>query len=362
MEVREIVESKAFRLIEPGKFIETVLRHELKEGQVVVKPSIASICHADLRYYTGQRRQEALKEKLPMALFHEGIGYVVKSAEQTIPIGQRVVIVPNIPGRLLNDDKNNISNSSNQRIVADNYSENGAFLGSGYDGIGQEHLVLPIENVLPVPDDIPDRIAVLAELSSVSLHALSHATDFLHDGKVAVFGDGPVGYLTAAMLHHVYHVAKSQLLVFGAVPDKLAQFDFATTHLVHDFNFHTYNDVVTVVECTGGPFSESAINQAIELIAAQGKIILMGVTEDKVPINTRDVLEKGLTLYGSSRSTAKEFATLMKAFQSESYQHTLAKLLPDQFDIVRNTDDLKKVMDRAALHKVWQKTVMSFQW
>lgn len=362
MEKREIVKSKAYRLVEPGKFEETILQHELKEGEVVVRPSMASICHADLRYYTGQRRKEALAEKLPMALFHEGIGHVVKSMDASVPIGQRVVIVPNIPGRLLNGAKRKGSLFTNKRIVADNYSENSAFLGSGYDGIGQERLVLPGENAIPIPRDVPDRIAVLAELSSVSLHALSHAGDTLHEGKVAVFGDGPVGYLTAAMLHHMSHVPKSQLLVFGAVPEKLKHFDFATTHLVHDFDFHSLKEIVTVIECTGGSFSEGAINQAIDLIAAQGKIILLGVTEERVPINTRDVLEKGLTLYGSSRSTAEDFATLMKAFQNKDYQRTLEKLLPNHHDTIRNTDDLKKVMDRAAEHKGWQKTILSFEW
>lgn len=358
---REVIESKAYRLVAPGKFEDTTLRHEIKVGEVVVQPSIASICHADLRYYTGQRRKRALDEKLPMALFHEGIGSVVKSRDESLQVGQRVVIVPTIPGRLLNKNDRK-SKSRGSRAVADNYSEDGVFLGSGYDGIGQEYLVLPAQNVIPIPDDIPDRIAVLTELSSVSLHALSHVTDYLYDGKVAIFGDGPVGYLTAAMLYHMYHIPQSQLLVFGAVPEKLIHFDFATTHLVHDFNFFDVKEVVTVIECTGGPFSKEAINQAIDLISVQGKIVLMGVTEERVPINTRDILEKGLTLYGSSRSTAKDFEILVKAFRNKSYQKTLEKLLPDHDECVRNVDDLKRVMDQVVKRRSWKKTFLSFKW
>jgi hypothetical protein len=33
---------------------------------IIVKPTKASVCHADLRYYTGNRRPEALAKKLPM--------------------------------------------------------------------------------------------------------------------------------------------------------------------------------------------------------------------------------------------------------------------------------------------------------
>ncbi|MDY0393819.1 zinc-binding dehydrogenase [Virgibacillus halophilus] len=230
------------------------------------------------------------------------------------------------------------------------------FLGSGYDGIGQQYLVLPTENVIPIPHNVPDKIAVLTELSSVSLHAANNVCDYFGSGKVAVFGDGPVGYLTAATLHHVFDIPKDSLLVFGAMVERLAYFDFATTHLVHDFNFREEADVVAVMECTGGAFSKNAINQAIELIEPQGKITLMGVSEERVPINTREVLEKGLTVYGSSRSTDKEFRTLMNAFQNQAYRDTLEKLVPEQNELIRSAMDLEKAMDKATQNKSWRKT------
>ncbi|MCJ7840073.1 alcohol dehydrogenase catalytic domain-containing protein [Lederbergia sp. NSJ-179] len=354
----EIIESKAYRLTEPGKFKETRLQHKLHHGEVVIQPSLASVCHADMRYYTGQRRERALKEKLPMSLFHEGIGEVVQSKDPSLTVGQKVVIVPTIPGRL----RHHQQGEATKRVVEDNYAENSAFLGSGYDGIGQSHLVLPAENAIPIPEKVPDRIALLAELNSVSLQALHHVRDVLQEGKVAVFGDGPVGYLTAAMLHFMFKIPKELLIVFGAVPEKLAQFDFSTTHLVQEFPFQDYKDVTTVIECTGGQFSESAINQAIDLIEPQGKMVLMGVTEERVPINTRDLLEKGLTLFGSSRSTAKDFQQLMVAFQNPSYQQALEKLLPEHNYLIKEAEDMKKMMDETAAHKGWEKTIMAFAW
>ncbi|WP_269410361.1 alcohol dehydrogenase catalytic domain-containing protein [Lentibacillus daqui] len=362
MENKGIVNSRAYQLIEPEKFEEVILQHAVNNDQVVVQPSLASICHADMRYYTGQRRKEALQRKLPMALFHEGIGHVVKSKDGSLAKGQRVVMVPNIPARRLKDNTIDDNPSSNRRVVKDNYLPDSVFLGSGYDGIGQQYLVLPTENVIPIPDHVPDEIAVLAELTSVSLHAASHVSGYLCCGKVAVFGDGPVGYLTAATLHHVFDIPKENLLVFGAIRERLAHFDFAITHLVHDFNFREEEDVVAVMECTGGAFSKNAINQAIDLIEPQGKITLMGVSEEHVPLNTRDVLEKGLTICGSSRSTDEEFKTLMNAFQSQAYQRTLAKLLPDQNERIRNVKDLQRAMNKATKNKDWGKIFLSFEW
>lgn len=362
MEKEDIVYSKAYRLIEPEKFEEVILEHIINRNQVVVEPNLASICHADIRYYTGQRRKEALQKKLPMALFHEGIGRVVQSKDASFSKGERVVIVPNIPARRLQAHALDEESSNDKRIIKDNYLPNSFFLGSGYDGIGQQHLVLPAENVIPIPDDVPDEIAVLAELTSVSLQAANYVSDYFCDGKVAVFGDGPVGYLTAATLHHVFDIAKENLLVFGAIRERLAHFDFATTNLVQDFNFREGANVSAVIECTGGTFSKNAINQAIDLIEPQGKVTLMGVSEEHVPLNTRDMLEKGLTVYGSSRSTDQEFKTLMKAFQNKAFQHTLEKLVPNQNEEIRNVQDLEKTMDHAMKHKTWKKTYLSFTW
>ncbi len=214
---------------------------------------------------------------------------------------------------------------------------------------------MPGENVVPIPASISDDIAVLAELNSVSYQALKHVSEELSDGQVAVFGDGPVGYLTAAMLSHVYQIDRSNLIVFGAVEEKLAHFDFATTYNVKTFDFRNFRGVTTVIECTGGKFSETAIDQAIDLIEPQGRLVLMGVSEERVPINTRDVLEKGLKIYGSSRSTSDDFRQLMLLFRDTNYQKTLSKLLPDQHDTIENVDDLKYAMDRTAEHKAGKK-------
>lgn len=358
----DMVYSKAYRLIEPETMEEVILKHTINRHQVVVQPNLASICHADIRYYTGQRRKEALQRKLPMALFHEGIGRIVESNDESLSKGQRVVIVPNIPARRLKDHAINKESPSNGRVVDDNYLPDSFFLGSGYDGIGQQHLVLPTENVVAIPDDVPDEIAVLAELTSVSLQAANYVSDYFGGGKVAVFGDGPVGYLTAATLHHVFNISKENLIVFGAIDERLAHFDFATTHLVHEFNFREEANVSSVIECTGGSFSKSAINQAIDLIEPQGKITLMGVSEEHVPLNTRDILEKGLTIYGSSRSTDKEFKILMNAFQDKAFQRTLEKLLPNENEVIRNVQDLEKTMHKAINSKEWTKTYLSFKW
>lgn len=362
--IQTAVSSRAFRLLNPGQVEEVTIERQVREGEVVVEPTIASICHADLRYYTGQRNPEALAKKLPMALLHEGIGKVVESRSDILKVGQRVVIVPNIPGYLFEDGESKECASTCEKAFIDNYSEKNKFLGSGYDGIAQDRLVLPEECAIPIPNHIPDEIAVLSELCTVSYHALSRIKKKLEspNSTVAVFGDGPVGYLTAAMIHHIYGLNATRLKVFGAIPEKLAQFGFADRALVQEYDFKLGERVDVVVECTGGRFSESAVNQGIDLLARGGSLILMGVTEERVPINTRDVLEKGLSIFGSSRSSCPDYHAVLAAMEDVEYQKSLHAILPKEYTTVQEVNDFKEAMDFAAAHRSWQKVILDFKW
>ncbi|MGG1518685.1 alcohol dehydrogenase catalytic domain-containing protein [Paenibacillus oryzisoli] len=356
------VASRAYRLIKPRDVQPIQIEHEVHDWEVVVEPTIGSICHADLRYFTGQRRAEALERKLPMALIHEGIGTVLHSATPELPQGQRVVIVPNLQGYLLNGTNPETCCETCRSTKSNNYCTHGRFLGSGMDGIAQSRLVVPAASALPIPPEVPDDIAVLTELSSVSYQALHHVAEALKTAKVVVFGDGPVGYLAAAMLHHVYGVDKERLTVFGAVPEKLAMFDFAKRELVQNYDFSGGASFDIALECTGGKFSESAINQAIDVLQPGGHLILMGVTEERVPINTRDVLEKGITMRGSSRSSAEDFIAVLNAMKDRKCQETLRKLLPEHNRVIRSDEDFTEAMEYAAQHRTWTKVMLDFRW
>jgi ribitol-5-phosphate 2-dehydrogenase len=356
------IQSRVFRLIKPMEIVETVVEHDVHAWEVVVEPLIGSICHADLRYFKGHRRAEALQRKLPMALIHEGIAKVVHSPSALLQRDQRVVVVPNIPGYLHNGISPEQCCPSCRDGKGDNYCHYGRFLGSGVDGMAQQRLVLPESCVVPIPDEVPDEIAVLTELCTVSYQALTHVKEKLKDANVAVFGDGPVGYLAAAMLYHVYGVSRERLHVFGADAAKLRQFDFATCNLVQEYDFSSDAGHDIAVECTGGKFSESAVNQAIDVLNPGGFLILMGVTEDRVPINTRDVLEKGITLLGSSRSSVSDYPPVIQAMKDSACQQTLRKLLPDESKEIETAEDFAHVMEEASLHRGWKKVLLHFRW
>lgn len=357
--MEQSVDSRVFSLVEPGVIEEVHKTREIPEKWVAVEPTYASICHADLRYFAGLRRPEALAKKLPMALLHEGIGVVKETRSEKFSVGDRVVVVPNIPGQILHPE------IDQKPDVPGNYSKGNAFLGSGYDGMAQSRLVHPEECLVRITDEIPNEIAVLAELSSVSHHAISHVEDKLKktETRVALFGDGPVGYFTAVMLKYLYGVDAERFVVFGAADDKLAHFDFARTENVLTYDFaHSKEKFDVLIECTGGKFSESALNQAIEIADSLADIIFMGVTEELVPIDTRDILEKGITAHGSSRSSTHDFEAVVAGMEKPEYRAALSKILPEQIVEISTGEDFRKVMEKFVKNPGWNKTVMYFNW
>ncbi len=288
--------NSVYRLIAPGMIDIACTQPDIKNS-VLLRPLYLSVCKADQRYYLGNRSREALKAKLPMALIHECVAKVVFDPTGNFKPGEIVVPVPNTP---MDEDD----------IIAENYRPTSRFCSSGYDGFLRDYIDIAPDRLVRVPEGTDLRIASFAELISVSVHAISRFEKFSHKRKdsVGIWGDGNVGFITALILRALYPEMK--IYVFGTVYDKLAYFSFA------DGAYHVDHvpeglKIDHAFECVGGEGSRFAIAQIIDLINPEGSIGLMGVSERFVDINTRMVLEKGLNLFGSSRSGAEDFQRTM---------------------------------------------------
>lgn len=293
--------NRAYRLIAPRVFEPVEIDQPIGDESVVVRPTYLSICNADQRYYQGRRSADVLARKLPMALIHEGIGKVVSDPTGAFATGERVVMVPNDPTQC--DD-----------YRAENYLETSRFRGSGFDGFMQEYAVLPPDRLLTLPKEVEDPVAAFTELVSVAMHALSRFDAIAHGerGVLGVWGDGNLGFIVSLLLRQRYPDAK--IIVFGRNAYKLADFTFADrTFAASDIARGVKVD--HAFECCGGDGAVSAIDQVIEAIRPEGTISLLGVSENPVPINTRLVLEKGLRLFGSSRSGAEDFHAVIRLYQ-----------------------------------------------
>ncbi len=270
------------------------------EDQVIVKPRYMALCHADQRYYQGKRDRKVMKKKLPMALIHECCGEVVYDPTGTYGIGETVVMIPNKPEHV-------------DKVIYENYARGSKFLSSGYDGFLREYVTMPVDRVVSF-EGIPQNIAAISEFVSVAVHAATRFNAIAHEyrGRIGIWGDGSLSFVVANVLKKMF--PESKLIVVGRNQRKLSFFSFADETWLSD-SLPEDLEIDHAFECCGGEGSYYAIEDIIHCINPQGTLMLMGVSENKVAINTRDVLEKGITMVGCSRSGRKDFelvAALMK--------------------------------------------------
>lgn len=335
--------SAVYQLKRPRQFEICFRNITLDDKHVIVRPTYLSICNADQRYYQGTRGEDILRKKLPMALIHEGIGKVIYDPTGTFSVGQEVVMIPNIP-------------VETDEIVGENYLRSSRFRGSGTDGFLQEYVETVPDRLVPLPSFIHKNVAAFTEIVSVSYHVLSRFDRIAHSRRdtLAVWGDGNLGYITCLLLKKRF--PDSRVVAFGVNESKLMDFTFVDAtyridKIPEDFAMdHAF-------ECVGGGGAPKAINQIIDYIRPEGTIAIMGVSEDLAPINTRMVLEKGLRIFGSSRSGREDFVGLMELYEAHpEITHYLENIVGSEIEI----HGVKEIMEafEADIHKLIGKTIM----
>lgn len=317
--------NQSYRLVAPKQVRIDFIDEKITSDDVIIRPKYLSICAADQRYYTGNRDKEVLRKKLPMALIHEAVGEVVYDPTGKLKKGAPVVMIPNTP-------------HENDNIIKENYRKSSSFRASGVDGFMQSFVKIKSERIIGF-DNIDYRIAVLLEIVSVAMNALEHFDKYSHLKKqvLGIWGDGSLGFVTSLVLKYTFPNAK--IVVFGLNERKLNYFSFADEiYFVNDMP--TDIEVDHAFECVGGAGSEAAINQIIDIINPEGSIALLGVSENYVSVNTRMVLEKGLTILGNSRSGYEDFERAIEFMQSsDTIKNYLQTIISEEI-IVRELADI----------------------
>lgn len=323
--------------------LETFFKEEEYDGEtVIVRPTYMSICAADQRYYQGKRKKEILDKKLPLALIHESVGEVIYDPKHKIKKGTKVVMIPNTP-------------VEENDTIKENYLRSSKFRSSSSDGFMQNAVFMRRDRIIPI-GGVKEEIASQLELISVAVNAVESFLQKSHKNidRLGVWGCGSVGYIQALVLKKYF--PNSKIIVIGTRREKLNYFSFADETYINtelDENFK----VDHAFECVGGPKAEEAINQMIDVIEPQGTIALLGVTEEPVDINTRMVLEKGITLIGNSRSSYSDFAKSIELLQDEEMQDYVYNIISEFIDI-NTVNDINTAFDNDSTNEF--KTVMKW--
>lgn len=315
-----------------------------EKGKVIVRPTLMSICRADERYYTGTRDAKILAERLPMALIHEAVGEVVRDNTGRYEPGTKVALIPTHANH--HDD-----------LVSDNYLDTSKFHSSTMDGFMSEFVLLNPSELVEIPESAQSEMNGFIEVISVAVQAVRRLQETMIDRAktIGIWGDGNVAYITAVVVQALF--PQSELLVFGKHREKLDYISFADTYLIDQIPKNLRID--QGIEAVGGRGSEDALNQMIEHINSRGTIVLAGVSEKPVSVNTRLVLEKGLSLAGTTRSTREDFEMAINLLTKNDTILERFEMMVQNIKHITNVSDITEAFDED-LNMNWGKTIMEW--
>lgn len=246
-------------------------------GEALVRVRLAGICNTDLEIVRGYMGFRGV-------LGHEFVGTVVECADEAEGrslLGRRVVGEINAY----------CGECPTCRAGNPTHCPNRTTLGIwGRDGAFAEYLTLPIRNLHPVPDGLPDEAAVFTEPLAAALEILEQVHIRPTD-RVIVLGDGKLGLLVA----QVIALLGCDLTVVGRHPEKLAILARrGIPTALADETDGLAADVV--VECTGRP---EGFATAKRLLRPRGTLVLKSTYHGRVEADLTSLVVDEISLVGS---------------------------------------------------------------
>lgn len=345
--------TRGFKIVSPKRFEVDIEQVRYKEGHSIIKIDNGCICKADLRYYLGNRDSRLLGLKYPMRLLHEATGTIIRCEDGSFNVGDKVVLVPNVVKKCDTCESDFCKDDS----LGENYCPSAKFASSNSDGFSTEIISYPTNSLVKIPDDEEIlEVAVFSELISVAMAAIRRIEIEEHS-TIAIWGDGILGYILASSIRILY--PKCKLVIVGKNLEKIDKFPTDLKYDIVDEKQIKRTNIDMAFECVGGDSSSFAINQIIDCIKIGGKIVLTGVSENDILINTRKILEKGLTITGSTRSTKKDFEKSIKLLENHEFRSKIKELITEKVEI-RNIVDYYNAFEEANKNRKLGKSILRF--
>jgi L-iditol 2-dehydrogenase len=248
-------------------------RPEPGEGEVLVEIDYAGLCGSDAGIYEFESAFERMN--LPTVIGHEYAGRVVEVGDGATLFspGDRVVERP-IRG---------CGECYQCRIGEENVCQDAVITGVDHDGAYEGFLAVPEEALHPIPEDVPQKHAAVAEPTSIGARAVIENSRVGAGDRVLVEGPGPIGLLTA----QIASAQGGEVVVSGVGQDAeyrlplAEELGFETVNVATDDpearrGRHTGGVGYDVVfDTTGHP---SGLTSAVEEVRKGGQIVLVGQT------------------------------------------------------------------------------------
>jgi len=354
--------ARAAVLVEPGRYeVRDYPIPEPPRGGAIVAITRSGICGTDKHTWQGWTEQYGGSTtprtiRFPLIQGHENVGRILAMGGaitdfegQPIREGDRVVVAPNVSCGTCWACTHLLPYTLCERTEDYGNTLSAAEPPHLLGGWAEAMVVLPGSHLFPVPDDLPDDVAVMAELMAVTVGldrarswSVMPSEPFLVDDTVVVYGVGPLG---------LCHVIKARMLGAGTIvaidrsPERLAfarelgadvTLDVGTTTAeerlarVRDLTGGRGADVV--VEAAGVP---EVVPLAIDLLRPGGLLIEVGNFSDggEVLISPhRHLCSKGIRLMGVAGEEPGAYLPAMRQLaRHRSANPAIDRFVSDRF-------------------------------
>lgn len=329
---------RAVRVTEPGVIELADVPEPSDPALVKVKVQQVGICGTDTKIVAGK-----IPVDYPRTVGHELVGEVVSA-----PVG-----APHEPGtRVLVDPAVSCGWCDLCLAGKPHLCRNGGLLGRDVDGAFTEHVLVPFERLIPVPESISARAAGLLQVLGTCVHAVKKVDPF--PGQVAaVIGLGVAGQLITQLLTlrgvRVLGITRSKWkreLAAEAGAERVAPPTEAGSVLEE---MTAARGPALVVEAVG---KEATLSQAIDLIGIGGEILVFGTLiggGEGLPYY--QLYHKELTVHSPRAALLGDYAdgVALAARGSLSLEPIVSHELDldqaeEAFDLVNDSSSLKVLM------------------
>lgn len=264
-------------------------------SDVIIKVKAVGICGSDISRYN---KLGPYVEG--MTFGHEFSGEVteVGTDVETIQVGNRVAGCPTFYcGKCASCRKGELSRCENLHVIS-------AYRPGAY----AEYVKLPVENVIPIPDNVDYDTAAMVEPSAVVAHGF-YRTNIQPGAEVAVMGCGNIGLLAiqwakifGANKVYAIDIDDSKLEVAKQVGA-----DVAINSLENPAHEQIEYGVDVAIESAGSPITSA---QVLALPKKGGQVVFMGIPYADIHIDRfyfEKIVRNELTILGSWNALSAPF-------------------------------------------------------
>ena len=308
-------------------------------GEVIVHPDAVGICGSDFHFFSGEL-QIFEDSPYPRIQGHEFTGTIEQLGPETsgrLSAGDRVSILP----------LSSCGECYPCRVGRGNVCDNFSLIGIHTDGGLQEKLTVPESQVFAIATDEP-ATAALAEPFSIGVRTV-HRARIAEGERVVILGAGPIGQAS----HLLARERGATTLLVDRIQSRL---DIGAATGAEGLLWEDRDQVVEacrewsggegpplVIDATGVP---DPIRAAVDMVASAGRVTVVGMSGEEVPLRIGTFTEKEVDLLGVSCCGPEEFTQAVRFV--EGHEAQLQSLISRRFSLEQAPEALAYAMENPA--------------